>query len=149
LTIGRPRCSDKMSISFASVCGIPFGPSWCGPGASWESGWRLTPGVTRQLSQAAADDKDRQGRMKTVRTLPIRIAPIDGEAIDSWLEAIAHRTHTAFGDLLAAVGHDRSGCFSRPIAGICPGKRGRSLDKRESALRPEWGDHRPIDLTQN
>ncbi|OBF76574.1 TniQ family protein [Mycolicibacterium fortuitum] len=40
----------------------------------------------------------------TVRTLPIRIVPIDGEAIDSWLEATAHRTHTAFGDLLAAVG---------------------------------------------
>ncbi|SII54569.1 TniQ family protein [Mycobacteroides abscessus] len=41
--------------------------------------------------------------MNTVRTLPIRIGPIEGEAIDSWLEAIAHRTHTAFGDLLAAV----------------------------------------------
>lgn len=42
--------------------------------------------------------------MNTVRTLPIRIVPIEGEAIDSWLEAIAHRTHTAFGDLLTAVG---------------------------------------------
>jgi hypothetical protein len=42
--------------------------------------------------------------MNTVRTLPIRVGPIGGEAIDSWLEAIAHRTHTAFGDLLAAVG---------------------------------------------
>lgn len=40
----------------------------------------------------------------TVRTLPIRIDPVDGEAIDSWVEAIAHRTHTAFGDLLTAVG---------------------------------------------
>lgn len=39
-----------------------------------------------------------------VRTLPIRAAPIDGEALDSWLEAIAHRTHTAFADLLSAVG---------------------------------------------
>jgi hypothetical protein len=42
--------------------------------------------------------------MNTVRTLPIRIVPIEGEAIDSWLEAIAHRTHTEFGDLLCAVG---------------------------------------------
>ncbi|MFV8160552.1 TniQ family protein [Mycobacterium sp. 134] len=42
--------------------------------------------------------------MNAVRTLPMRIAPIGGEAIDSWLEAIAHRTHTAFGDLLTAVG---------------------------------------------
>ena len=38
-----------------------------------------------------------------VRTLPIRVAPIDGEALDSWLEAIAARTHTAFGDVLSAV----------------------------------------------
>jgi TniQ/Bacterial regulatory helix-turn-helix protein, lysR family len=42
--------------------------------------------------------------MNATRTLPIRIAPIDGEALDSWLEALAHRTHTAFGDLLSAVG---------------------------------------------
>jgi hypothetical protein len=41
--------------------------------------------------------------MTAVRTLPIRVAPIDGEALDSWLEAIAHRTHSAFGDLLAAL----------------------------------------------
>lgn len=39
-----------------------------------------------------------------MRTLPIRIVPVEGEAIDSWLEAIAHRTHTAFADLLGAVG---------------------------------------------
>lgn len=39
-----------------------------------------------------------------MRTLPIRVNPIDGEALDSWLEALAHRTHTAFGDLLQAVG---------------------------------------------
>jgi hypothetical protein len=42
--------------------------------------------------------------MNTVRTLPIRVVPIEGEALDSWLEATAHRTHTAFGDLLTAVG---------------------------------------------
>jgi hypothetical protein len=42
--------------------------------------------------------------MSTVRTLPIRVAPIEGEALDSWLEALAHRTHTAFGDLLSAIG---------------------------------------------
>lgn len=42
--------------------------------------------------------------MNTVRTLPIRLAPMDGEALDSWLEALAHRTHTAFGDLLGALG---------------------------------------------
>lgn len=42
--------------------------------------------------------------MSSIRTLPIRLAPIEGESIDSWLEAIADRTHTAFGDLLHAVG---------------------------------------------
>lgn len=41
--------------------------------------------------------------MTAVRSLPIRVAPIDGEALDSWLEAIAHRTYTAFGDVLSAV----------------------------------------------
>ena len=41
-----------------------------------------------------------------MRTLPIRLAPIEGEALDSWLEALAHRAHTAFGDLLSAVGLD-------------------------------------------
>lgn len=39
-----------------------------------------------------------------MRTSPIRVSPIEGEALDSWLEALAHRTHTAFGDLLHAVG---------------------------------------------
>lgn len=39
-----------------------------------------------------------------MRTLPIRVTPVDGEALDSWLEAIAHRTNTMHADLLAAVG---------------------------------------------
>ncbi|SKH67103.1 regulatory helix-turn-helix protein, lysR family [Mycobacteroides abscessus subsp. bolletii] len=38
------------------------------------------------------------------RTLPIRLAPIPGEALDSWLEALSHRTNTSWTDLLAAVG---------------------------------------------
>lgn len=42
--------------------------------------------------------------MNTVRTLPIRVVPVEGEALDSWLEAAAHRSHCAFGDLLDAVG---------------------------------------------
>ncbi len=42
--------------------------------------------------------------MTPVRTLPIRLPPISGEALDSWLEAMAHRNATAFGDLLTAVG---------------------------------------------
>lgn len=42
--------------------------------------------------------------MSSVRTLPIRVAPVSGEALDSWLEAIAHRTNTMHADLLSAVG---------------------------------------------
>jgi hypothetical protein len=44
--------------------------------------------------------------MTEVRSLPIRVAPVPGEAIDSWLEAIAHRTGTAFVDLDAALRPD-------------------------------------------
>ena len=73
------------------------------------------------------DDQNRQGRLIVVRTLPIRVAPILGEALDSWLEAIAHRTHTAFGDVLSAVGLARTrydgvgtnalGCATEPRSG--------------------------------
>lgn len=42
--------------------------------------------------------------MSAVRTLPIRVAPIAGEALDSWVEAIAYRTNTMHADLLSAVG---------------------------------------------
>lgn len=51
-------------------------------------------------------DEIRGGEVSTIRKLPIRIAPIAGEALDSWLERVAHRTHAAFGDVLAAVGLD-------------------------------------------
>ena len=56
--------------------------------------------------------------MNTVRTFPIRMIPIEDEALDSWLEAIAHRTHTAFGDLLAAVGLSAYH-GSAPPPGLC------------------------------
>lgn len=42
--------------------------------------------------------------MAWTRTLPIRLELTDGEALDSWLAALAHRTHTGFGDLLVALG---------------------------------------------
>lgn len=41
--------------------------------------------------------------MNAVRTLPIRVAPLPGESIDSWLEAISNRCDTAWEDLLSAV----------------------------------------------
>src|SRR5437899_11608818 len=42
--------------------------------------------------------------MTAVRSLPLRTQPISGEALDSWLEALAHRNETRYSDLLSAVG---------------------------------------------
>lgn len=51
--------------------------------------------------------------MTGVRSLPIRVAPLPGEAIDSWLEAIAHRTGTPFVDLDKALRRDDSTAAGR------------------------------------
>jgi hypothetical protein len=40
----------------------------------------------------------------TSRTLPIRLAPVPGEGLDSYLEALATRSRVTWGDLLDAVG---------------------------------------------
>ncbi|MYS21569.1 TniQ protein [Streptomyces sp. DvalAA-14] len=42
--------------------------------------------------------------MEAVRTLPIRMAPLPGESLDSWLEALARRLHTRYGSLLSHLG---------------------------------------------
>ncbi|NKQ57335.1 LysR family transcriptional regulator [Amycolatopsis sp. K13G38] len=39
-----------------------------------------------------------------IRTLPIRLAPLPGEAVDSWLEALAERLHTSIFDLFRSAG---------------------------------------------
>jgi len=39
-----------------------------------------------------------------LRTLPIRIRPLPGESLDSWLETIAERMDTAWGDLVEGIG---------------------------------------------
>ena len=39
-----------------------------------------------------------------LRTFPLRIAPVDGEALDSWLEALSARMQVTWGDLLVGVG---------------------------------------------
>lgn len=38
------------------------------------------------------------------RTLPVRLAPLPGEALDSWLEALARRLHTPLGEVLRHFG---------------------------------------------
>lgn len=39
-----------------------------------------------------------------IRTLPIRVAPSPGEALDSWIEAISSRHGVTLGEILAAAG---------------------------------------------
>ena len=48
--------------------------------------------------------------MSIHRRIPICVAPRQGEALDSWLEALAHRTQTSWRDLRAAVGMGVPGC---------------------------------------
>ena len=52
----------------------------------------------------------------TVRTLPIRLAPLPGEGLDSYLEALAHRSGVVWADMVRAVGlspasRDSSGMY--------------------------------------
>ena len=42
--------------------------------------------------------------MTLARTFPIRLAPLPGEALDSWLEALAHRLNVCLGDVLGDLG---------------------------------------------
>ncbi|WP_372480977.1 TniQ family protein, partial [Mycobacterium intracellulare] len=52
----------------------------------------------------------------SARTLPIRLAPTAGEALDSYLEMLASRSHTAWSDMLDAAGLAHSA--TRSGAGI-------------------------------
>lgn len=54
----------------------------------------------------------------TLRTLPLRVAPLPGEAIDSWLEAIAARHKATFGAVLAQCGMTADSNKRVPL--ICP-----------------------------
>ena len=47
--------------------------------------------------------------MTAIRTLPLYLDPVPGEALDSWLAAIAHRSHTAWADMLTAAGLETAG----------------------------------------
>ena len=47
--------------------------------------------------------------MTAIRTLPLYLDPVPGEALDSCLAAIAHRSHTAWADMLTATGLETAG----------------------------------------
>lgn len=51
--------------------------------------------------------------MTVIRTLPLQLDPIPGEALDSWLAALAHRSHTAWADMLTAAGLGTPSCHLR------------------------------------
>lgn len=60
-----------------------------------------------------------------VRTLPIRLQPYAGEGLDSFLEALASRSHAAWGDLLDTVGlasthHPRGTEIPGWLVGLAP-----------------------------
>ena len=52
------------------------------------------------------------------RTLPLRVAPVPGEALDSWLEALARRSQVTVGTLAAALGWPFPASPGGLVAGI-------------------------------
>jgi DNA-binding transcriptional ArsR family regulator len=55
------------------------------------------------------------------RTLPLRVPIVPGEALDSWLEALARRSQVTVGTLMAALGWPLPGSPGGLVAGI-PGQ---------------------------
>jgi len=52
------------------------------------------------------------------RTLPLRVPPVPGEALDSWLEALARRSQVTVGTLTAALGWPVPATPGGLVAGI-------------------------------
>jgi DNA-binding transcriptional ArsR family regulator len=52
------------------------------------------------------------------RTLPLRVPPVPGEALDSWLEALARRHQVTVGTLIAALGWPAPASPGGLVAGI-------------------------------
>jgi hypothetical protein len=72
----------------------------------------------------------------TLRTVPIRLAPVEGEGLDSYLEALACRTDAAWDDVIDAVGLGAPMTPSRP--GIYPWVR-RPTGSQSTALSQSTG----------
>lgn len=59
---------------------------------------------------------DRLVNVPRVRTLPVRVAPLDEEGLDSWLESFAYCLDARWDELLAAVGVlNRRGCGASQV----------------------------------
>jgi hypothetical protein len=52
------------------------------------------------------------------RTLPLRVAPIAGEALDSWIEAIASRHKVPLGDVMTRCGMQPAGRAARGLLSL-------------------------------
>jgi DNA-binding transcriptional ArsR family regulator len=52
------------------------------------------------------------------RTLPLRVPPVPGEALDSWLEALARRHQVTVGTLVTALGWHMPGSPGGLVAGL-------------------------------
>jgi DNA-binding transcriptional ArsR family regulator len=61
------------------------------------------------------------------RTLPLRVPPVPGEALDSWLEALARRHQVTVGTLVTALGWHMPGSPGGLVAGL-PGQVLRRLE---------------------
>lgn len=64
----------------------------------------MKPGVPDPSAAASGPAGNRLELAAAPRTLPLRLAPRPGEALDSWLETLAHRLQVPMGELLTAVG---------------------------------------------
>jgi len=99
---------------------------------------------------AKSDPPGCAGARHTMRTLPIRVNPVAEESLDSWLEALASRTSSTWGEILQATGffdargNTASYWAARAIVSLtaeqldvvshCTGVRPRRL--REMTLQP-------------
>jgi hypothetical protein len=98
LLVGHPRyCDHSVPVLVTSRLSTVW-PSAADP--------PLMTGRSPDQPKSPSNSSDATPR-RAVRTLPIRIAPRDGEALDSYLEAVAERSGTPWGDFLNAVGVDR------------------------------------------
>ncbi|QIV81750.1 TniQ family protein [Mycolicibacterium frederiksbergense] len=59
----------------------------------------MTPTELRALRTAGG------GQSPPLRTLPLRTMPVPGEALDSWLQALAHHSDATWGDIGTATGY--------------------------------------------
>lgn len=74
-----------------------------------------------------------------MRTLPLRVAPLPEESLESWLEALARRMSVSWGDLVGAVGLADSGGWDARVRGVRRAHRVTPTERQWSALTAATG----------